>query len=79
MQYLIAKTTQNAKTDLPKISPEQVNIYYFNDPRKCKKEDHIYEIEFTPNGKLTKDFGPGFYDEADNLAANLYDLINANN
>jgi predicted ATPase len=79
MQNLIANTTQKTKEDLPKITPEQVNIYYFNDPRKCEKEDHVYEIEFTPNGKLTKDFGPGFYDEADNLAANLYDLINANN
>jgi predicted ATPase len=79
MQYLIANTTQNAKTDLPKISPEQVNIYYFNDPRKCKKEDHIYEIEFLNDGGLSRDFGEGFFDASLDLMLLLSEIRNNKN
>jgi hypothetical protein len=64
-QYWVAKG---------KIKPEDVNIYYFDN----RNDDPIVEdliitkINIKPDGSLTKSFGPGFFDEADNIAMKIF-------
>ena len=35
---------------------------------------HPYNMGLKENGKFSQDFGPGFLDEADNAAIQLFDL-----
>ena len=64
LQYLTAKG---------KIKSGDVNIHYFNDYRDGKdiRKNEIYEITIQKDGSLSREFGPGFLDEADNLALQL--------
>ena len=65
-QYLVAKG---------EVKPEDVVIYYFNDPNNIPAEEkQVKKINILEDGSLSDDFGPGFYDEADNLAINLFNL-----
>jgi predicted ATPase len=69
LQYLVAK--QN-------ITPEEIKIYYFNHPRHLDpQEKQIKAIEIFPDGSLSDDFGPGFFDEAINLKLDLLKLKNS--
>lgn len=62
-QYLVAKG---------EIKKEDIQIYYFNDPDKKQDGDEIvYPININDDGSLSRPFGPGFYDEADNIALEL--------
>ncbi len=57
-QYLVAKG---------EMKPEDVVIYYFNDPDETKREKgapQVKKITVLEDGSLSDDFGPGFYDEA---------------
>ena len=66
MQYLVATK---------KITSDNVNLYYFNKPNRVADGDkQVYEIEFLENGLLSDAFGPGFTDESDRLALDLYRL-----
>jgi len=48
-------------------------VYYFSDPKNLHKgEKQAKKIEILKDGTLSQDFGPGFFDEADNLAVQLY-------
>ncbi|MDS1032820.1 AAA family ATPase [Porphyromonadaceae sp. NP-X] len=49
-------------------------IYYLLSPDKNKREigeEQIREIHIQSNGRLSKPFGSGFYDEADNLSIEM--------
>lgn len=69
LQYLTAKK---------EIKPSDTQIYYFNHPDKVlpEGESHIYPINIREDGSLTKNFGTGFFDEASNIALELFLLKN---
>ncbi len=65
-QYLVAKG---------EMKPEDIVIYYFHDPNDIPKgEKHVKKITILEDGSLSDDFGPGFFDEAANLAMSLFDV-----
>ncbi|MEO7048251.1 MAG: DUF3696 domain-containing protein [Ferruginibacter sp.] len=69
LQYLTAKTDSNLK-------PEHTVIYYFYHPDQVPVgEDQVKKIYINDDGSLTDDFGSGFFDEADNIALELF-LLN---
>lgn len=51
-----------------KISAEDVSVIYVDE------DSHPYNMGLNENGKFSQDFGPGFFDEADNAAIQLFDL-----
>jgi len=65
MQYLVASKS---------MQHDDANIYYFNKPGTTKNEYQVKRINFKENGLLDSDFGPGFTDESDRLALDLYRL-----
>jgi predicted ATPase len=73
-EYLIRKLQYlTAKGD---IKPEETVIHYIGNPDASKREpdeEQVRTIHIKPSGQLTKPFGSGFYDEADNLALALLD------
>lgn len=71
LQYLVSKG---------KCKSDDVVIYYFDfDPFSGNKDIQFYSIDIRENGTLTREFGPGFLDEADNLAINLFTLVQSQN
>lgn len=72
-EYLIRKLQYlTAKGD---ISPESINIYYFNaDKFVSAQEPKVKQIEIRENGNLSDTFGPGFYDETTRLQFDLMRL-----
>ncbi|MFN3850858.1 MAG: DUF3696 domain-containing protein [Spirosomataceae bacterium] len=70
-QYLVAKG---------EMKKEDIVIYYFHDPNNVPEgEKQVKKIEILEDGSLSDDFGTGFFDEADNLAINLFNLQNRKN
>jgi predicted ATPase len=67
LQYLTAKK---------EIKPEDTKIYYFYPPNNVPVgEKQIYAINIKEDGRLSKPFGSGFFDESSNL---MIELINLN-
>jgi predicted ATPase len=64
LQFLAAKA-EILNTDL--------SIYYFNPPNMNDIEQ-IRKINISRNGVLSDEFGEGFFDEADNIAIQLFNL-----
>lgn len=63
LQYLTAKR---------ETEPENTQLYYFHHPDRIPEGDkQIYPINIREDGSLTKNFGKGFFDEADNIALEL--------
>ena len=63
-QYLTAKKV---------IEPKDTQIHYFYHPDKVPLgETQTYPINITKDGSLTRNFGKGFFDEADNIAMELF-------
>lgn len=75
LQYLVAKKES-------KINSDNVVIYYFYKPTnelvKSKKVKQVEKIVIDKFGRLSKEFGGGFFDEADNTALDLF-LLNQYN
>jgi predicted ATPase len=75
LQYLVAKNES-------KISNNDIVIYYFYKPSntlvKSKKVNQVEKIEIDKFGRLSKEFGGGFYDEADKISLDLF-LLNQYN
>ena len=69
LQYLTAKK---------EIKPSDTQLYYFHHPNKKipDGEKQIYPINIREDGSLTKNFGTGFFDEASNIALELFLLKN---
>lgn len=68
LQYLVAKGD---------IESNQLVIHYFQgaeDVSKSKRNSMPQKILINKDGSLTDDFGPGFYDEADTLAIDLFNF-----
>jgi predicted ATPase len=64
MQFLTAKN---------EISPSDTQLYYFNSPNKITEgQEQVFEININQSGQLSRDFGAGFFDEADNIALELF-------
>jgi AAA15 family ATPase/GTPase len=64
LQYLVAKKL---------CEPTDLALYYFEGAGNVRK------INFLSDGKLDKDFGPGFLDEANNLSVELFRLHHSQN
>ena len=67
LQYLVAKG------EIPNLD---VSLYYFDYIEGCSKP---YEIQIKENGTLSKEFGTGFFDEADNIAIELFKVEKTRN
>src|SRR5699024_5642001 len=66
LQYLVAKKELDKKDCI---------IHYFNsDENVTEHEPKVKPIEINPEGNLTDNFGPGFYDEATRLQFELMKL-----
>ena len=69
-EYLIRKTQVYVK-NLKEQGEDAINpfsVYYVP-----KEGGHIpYKMEYRPDGKFKNEFGPGFFDEASNLAFELF-------
>lgn len=66
LQFLTAKN---------EIKPEDTIIHYLFDPKSEHTQrtgEQLRTIRIQKDGRLDKEFGTGFFDEADNLALNLY-------
>jgi predicted ATPase len=69
LQYLIAKK---------EFESVDANMYYFYHPDQIPEgTNQIKKIEFEKSGILNETFGKGFFDEADNLALDLFVLNQA--
>lgn len=71
LQYLVAKK---------KFLADKIALYYFDfDQFHGSSEISFYPIEIKENGTLSREFGPGFLDEADNLSIDLFTLLQSQN
>lgn len=69
-EYLIRKFQYLTATE-DSLKRGDIRIYYFHD----KNKNHLpKKIEIEKDGMLTEDFGPGFFDEANNLAIELFNF-----
>ena len=78
-EYLIRKLQYLVGSNKSELKPKDVVIYYFY------KQDHVAvvsqevnqveKIEIDQLGRLTKEFGTGFFDEADRIAIDIF-LLN---
>jgi hypothetical protein len=65
-QYLVAKE---------EIRTNDLTLYYFYHPDLVPiNEPQVKKIDFLENGTLSHKFGSGFFDEADNLAIDLFNF-----
>lgn len=71
-EYLIRKTqtlvSQNYNTIENLQQENPFKIFYF----QKKPENPVYEMIYRPDGRFSNDFGTGFFDEATNLAFELF-------
>jgi len=72
-EYLIRKLQyMTAKGD---VKPDETVIHYIGNPDATKREpeeEQVRIIHIQANGDLSQPFGKGFFDEADNLAMQLW-------
>lgn len=69
LQFLVAKKD---------IKSQDVSLFYFNEPDiHLNGEKLVKKIEIQKDGSLSSEFGNGFFDEADNLAIQLF-VLNKN-
>lgn len=76
-EYLIRKL--QFLTAQKEIHPADTQIYYFYEPDKIpNNESQVKKIEIDKSGNLSDDFGNGFFDEADNIAINIFNMTRKN-
>ena len=63
-QVLTAKDQFKDEKDVEENSP--YTIYYFPGDKPC------YRMQMRPDGKFSNEFGKGFFDEASNLAFEIF-------
>lgn len=77
-EYLIRKLQY--LVSMRKIQPSKINLYYFEKKFKNRKIfNDYYRINIQNNGSLDRNFGSGFFDEANNSAINLFLINNSQN
>ncbi len=70
-EYLIRKL-QYLTGEGKEIAPSDTAIYYFHDPNNVPEgEKQVKRINILEDGRLSDNFGPGFYDEAVDLKFDL--------
>ncbi len=70
-EYLIRKL-QYLTAEGEQIAPSDTAIYYFHDPKNVPEgEKQVKRINILEDGRLSDNFGPGFYDEALDLSFDL--------
>lgn len=69
-EYLIRKL--QLLTAKKYFKQNAVLIYNMNKPKNEVDVNSIRKIKIKLDGSLTQNFGPGFFDEADNIALNLF-------
>jgi predicted ATP-dependent endonuclease of OLD family len=74
-EYLIRKLQYLTAKD--RVSPGSSVIYYFNKDNS-ESNDKVKTIEIKKDGRLTSEFGPGFYDESTRLMMSLFTDENDN-
>lgn len=75
-EYLIRKLQYLTARDESNMSPNDVAIYYFYNPKDIPVgEPQVYKINISENGSLSKNFGQGFLDETSNLSLLLYQTL----
>jgi energy-coupling factor transporter ATP-binding protein EcfA2 len=73
-EYLIRKLQY--LVSIRKIQPSKINLYYFEKRFKNRRTiNDFYKIKIESDGSLDRNFGSGFFDEANNSAIRLF-LIN---
>ena len=77
-EYLIRKLQYLAGSNISQIKPNDILIYYFYKPNHPalvgKKVNQVEKIEIDDYGRLTKEFGSGFFDEADRISMDVFML-----
>ena len=74
-EYLIRKL--QFLTAKKELSKDDSIIYYFNNPQsEAYEQEPVFPIRMDDNGTLSRSFGPGFFDEAENIAVELFLLRN---
>ena len=75
-EYLIRRLQYLVASDKSDIKPEDISLYFFYNPDHpyviSRKVNQVEKIEFDKHGRLNKEFGSGFFDEADNIATELF-------
>ncbi len=75
-EYLIRKLQYLVGTTKSKADPKDVVIYYFyksnHEAVISKLVNQVEKIEIDQLGRLTKEFGTGFFDEADRIALDIF-------
>ena len=70
-EYLLRKV--QTLVGIGSLSPEEVSIVYVEEDGEVKKgAEKVRRIPIKKDGRLSVPFGPGFYDEADNLSLELF-------
>ena len=64
-----------AKAFLTTMSRDEISVYYLYDKNEQSEyEPLVKKLELKEDGRLASQFGPGFFDEADNLAMDLLSI-----
>ena len=75
-EYLIRKLQYLVGSNVSEIKPDDVAIYYFYKPDHHavinNQVNQVEKIEIDEFGRLSKEFGSGFYDEANKIAMNIF-------
>jgi len=75
-EYLIRKLQYLIGSNKSEVRPEDAIIYYFYKPghEVVAKDDikQVEKIEIDEFGRLSKEFGSGFFDEADKIALDIF-------
>ena len=70
-EYLLRKI--QTLVGVKKLVPSEVSMVYVEDDSEVKKgAQKVRRIPVKEDGRLSAPFGPGFYDEADNLSLELF-------
>lgn len=70
-EYLLRKI--QTLIGIKKLTPDEVSMTYVEDDSEVMKgAEKVRRIPVKEDGRLTAPFGPGFYDEADNLSLQLF-------
>jgi AAA15 family ATPase/GTPase len=77
-EYLIRKLQYLVATNSSDIMPSDVLIYYFNQSFQSQGQNGVFQkvdvIRIDQFGRLSQEFGSGFFDEADRIAMELFML-----